>query len=58
MLTEDLEILKLKKTGLVKECPDCKFPYIKSAGCNHMECKCGCHWCYKCGAGKIFIKNI
>ena len=32
-------------------CPGCHCPTIKSEGCNHISCRCGAHWCYKCGAG-------
>ncbi|KAK8867088.1 hypothetical protein M9Y10_010057 [Tritrichomonas musculus] len=34
-----------------KRCPKCKTPTIKNDGCNHIQCKCGAHWCYKCGDG-------
>lgn len=35
----------------VKRCPRCRCPVFKTAGCNHMTCRCGCHWCYVCEAG-------
>ena len=34
-----------------KKCPKCKVLTYKDGGCNHISCPCGCHWCYKCGAG-------
>jgi hypothetical protein len=33
-----------------KKCPQCNTPTSKSGGCNHMTCRCGCHWCYNCMA--------
>ncbi|KAK8839092.1 hypothetical protein M9Y10_032563 [Tritrichomonas musculus] len=40
---------KLDKS--IKRCPKCGVPVVKNGGCNHMQCKCGAHWCFKCGAG-------
>ncbi|XP_045199869.2 uncharacterized protein LOC123554061 [Mercenaria mercenaria] len=31
-----------------KLCPKCGIGIEKSAGCDHMECKCGAHICWKC----------
>jgi len=35
-----------------KSCPreGCGAPIEKNGGCNHMVCKCGCHFCWKCKA--------
>ena len=33
------------------KCPKCLIPTFKDGGCNHITCRCGCHWCYKCGEG-------
>jgi hypothetical protein len=33
----------------VKSCPSCDQPTIRYAGCNHITCPCGAHWCYECG---------
>ena len=39
-----------KFAGLgVVPCPYCHFPVEKISGCNHISCRCGKHWCYKCG---------
>jgi hypothetical protein len=41
----------------VKECPGCKTPTQKTAGCDHMECSmpnCDTHWCWSCGEGFTF----
>ena len=32
-------------------CPNCKFSFEKSGGCNHMTCPCcKSHFCFLCGA--------
>lgn len=31
-------------------CPRCKMPVEKEDGCNKMTCRCGCYFCYLCGA--------
>ncbi|GIQ81410.1 hypothetical protein KIPB_002364 [Kipferlia bialata] len=33
----------------VHTCPGCGVAVNKTAGCNHMHCHCGKHWCWKCG---------
>jgi hypothetical protein len=33
----------------VQRCPECKEGCWKDAGCDHMQCKCGCYFCYVCG---------
>ncbi|TNV77871.1 hypothetical protein FGO68_gene2248 [Halteria grandinella] len=33
----------------VKQCPFCKFWVEKSQGCDHMRCRCGKEFCYRCG---------
>ena len=32
-----------------KQCPHCKFWVEKTVGCDHMRCRCGGEFCYKCG---------
>ncbi|RYP32544.1 hypothetical protein DL767_005156 [Monosporascus sp. MG133] len=32
-----------------KKCPNCLSIVQKGGGCNHMQCYCGQHFCYKCG---------
>ena len=34
-----------------KRCPRCRVPVFKFSGCNHITCRCGCHWCYVCRQG-------
>jgi hypothetical protein len=47
-----------------KQCPKCKRWIEKNQGCDHMTCKCGCEFCYRCGKKgcnyncKIPKKNI
>lgn len=38
-----------KDAGKVKMCPGCGVATQKSSGCNHIECRCGQHWCWYCG---------
>lgn len=32
-----------------KKCGRCLVRVEKRDGCNHMACKCGAHFCWKCG---------
>jgi hypothetical protein len=32
-----------------KRCPSCLTAIDRNEGCDHMTCKCGCHFCYVCG---------
>ncbi|OHT14902.1 hypothetical protein TRFO_14697 [Tritrichomonas foetus] len=41
-----------------KSCPFCHTPTIKIAGCNHISCPCGKHWCYKCEYGASTSQEI
>ena len=42
-------IQKMNKNGVLKFCPICKTPTIKSYGCNKMICyECGIKWCWLC----------
>ncbi|KZV65500.1 hypothetical protein PENSPDRAFT_655714, partial [Peniophora sp. CONT] len=44
--------------GRVKKCPQCGVPVEKTAGCNHIACRCGAHVCWHCtgvfDAGDIY----
>ena len=33
---------------LITKCPVCESPVIKDAGCNHLSCICGAHFCWIC----------
>ncbi len=41
----------------IKSCPECEQPTIRYAGCNHITCPCGTHWCFECG-GKFAYSEI
>lgn len=32
-----------------KRCPHCHFWVERTMGCDHMSCRCGNHFCYRCG---------
>lgn len=34
----------------MKQCPSCKFWVEKNKGCDHMTCRCGYEFCFRCGA--------
>jgi hypothetical protein len=34
---------------MIKMCPRCGVATEKVAGCDHIECDCGAHWCFACG---------
>jgi len=46
------------KDNGIKRCPKCSVWIEKTEGCNHMECKCGAHICWKCmgvfSSGEIY----
>lgn len=31
-----------------KQCPQCRLYVEKNQGCNHIQCRCGNHFCYQC----------
>jgi len=35
-------------TSTTKRCPHCNNAVEKSAGCNHIHCSCGGHFCWSC----------
>ncbi|TNV80165.1 hypothetical protein FGO68_gene10166 [Halteria grandinella] len=45
---EALFLKAAEQMGL-KNCPFCKIPVEKISGCDHIKCKCGKEFCYKCG---------
>lgn len=34
--------------AVIRKCPKCKKPIIKSDGCNKIRCACGAYMCYLC----------
>lgn len=44
-----------KENG-AKQCPSCKIFIQKAEGCNHMNCRCGAHICWRCMG--IFDQNV
>ncbi|XP_045822235.1 E3 ubiquitin-protein ligase RSL1-like [Trifolium pratense] len=45
----DIKFLELAKRKKWKRCPNCSMFVNRSRGCNDMLCRCGCHFCYRCG---------
>lgn len=40
-----------------KICPNCRNAVERNGGCDHMSCRCGKQFCYKCGAGPFNDSN-
>ncbi|RXW18737.1 hypothetical protein EST38_g7108 [Candolleomyces aberdarensis] len=36
------------RSNNIKRCPSCNILTEKTEGCNHMECRCGVHFCWLC----------
>ncbi|XP_055827109.1 E3 ubiquitin-protein ligase RSL1-like [Solanum dulcamara] len=47
---EDLQLMQLAKGQAWQRCPQCRMYVARSDGCAQMVCRCGCGFCYKCGA--------
>ncbi|GLC44635.1 hypothetical protein PLESTB_001328000 [Pleodorina starrii] len=47
---EDAALLGVAGERGWKPCPQCRNLVELAHGCNHITCKCGAEWCYKCGA--------
>ena len=52
----DDKFLKFVRGKNYKICPVCGVWVEKTQGCNNMKCRCGNHFCYKCG--KVIPKHI
>ncbi|XP_061373994.1 uncharacterized protein LOC133316278 [Gastrolobium bilobum] len=45
----DRKFLELAKGKMWQKCPKCYMYVQRRSGCEHMTCRCGCHFCYQCG---------
>ena len=45
----DIKFEEYVKGNNFKQCPNCKRWVEKTYGCNHITCRCGTHFCYRCG---------
>lgn len=45
----DDSFFKFARGQKFKQYPYCKFWVEKNEGCNHIACRCGNHFCYRCG---------
>ena len=48
-IENDQKFLKFARGAKYKECSKCRRWIEKSQGCDHIKCKCGRNFCYKCG---------
>lgn len=53
---EDAAMLHAVQQKQWKRCPDCRHVVERIEGCNHMRCRCNCHFCYACGARYVSDK--
>ncbi|KAJ0981052.1 hypothetical protein J5N97_009307 [Dioscorea zingiberensis] len=49
----DEAVLKMAEKFRWRRCPRCSFLVEKISGCSHVECRCGCYFCYECGFDKL-----
>ncbi|TRM63510.1 hypothetical protein BD626DRAFT_272723 [Schizophyllum amplum] len=47
---EDQLLLELARAKHWRRCPDCQVIVELIVGCNHMICRCGTHFCFRCGS--------
>ncbi|KAJ7637178.1 hypothetical protein FB45DRAFT_789450 [Roridomyces roridus] len=47
---EDRLLHELAKAKNWRRCPSCSFLVELVYGCNHMTCRCGTHFCFRCGS--------
>ncbi|XP_076890393.1 E3 ubiquitin-protein ligase RSL1-like [Bidens hawaiensis] len=45
----DILLTNLAKEKRWMKCPNCKLFVEKTSGCNHISCRCGHQFCYRCG---------
>ncbi|VFQ94267.1 unnamed protein product [Cuscuta campestris] len=47
---EDIQMMNLAQGKEWKRCPNCRIFVERISGCGFMSCRCGCTFCYRCGA--------
>ncbi|KAL5077246.1 hypothetical protein RYX36_016230 [Vicia faba] len=45
----DEKFYELAKRKKWQKCPKCSIHVQRTGGCEHISCRCGCNFCYKCG---------
>ncbi|KAJ7695393.1 hypothetical protein B0H17DRAFT_1271880 [Mycena rosella] len=50
---EDRLLLELAKAKHWRRCPNCSSLVELVSGCNHISCRCGTHFCFKCGCWSL-----
>lgn len=45
----DRQFIELVRATGMQQCPKCKIRVERNQGCDHMTCRFGCHFCYRCG---------
>ncbi|XP_020875616.1 probable E3 ubiquitin-protein ligase rbrA, partial [Arabidopsis lyrata subsp. lyrata] len=48
---DDMELKCLANDQMWRQCTECKHMIELSDGCNHITCRCGYEFCYRCGHG-------
>ena len=52
-ICEDCTLYKTSTSTQYKKCPGCHSYVSKTMGCNHITCRCGEHFCYRCCKGLL-----
>lgn len=50
---DDIALLKHVFDERLRQCPKCRNLVEKSADCHQITCRCGCEFCYACGAAYV-----
>ncbi|WJX31351.1 hypothetical protein P8452_19787 [Trifolium repens] len=45
----DRKFLELARREMWQKCPICSIYVERHSGCEHIQCRCGCNFCYMCG---------
>lgn len=46
---ESCSYIKTAQSLNARDCPGCGVTIEKTHGCDHITCRCGQHWCWRCG---------